>query len=65
MERQAQLELKSKIKSGNIVALAKYLEHLYSESQIRTNTVRDDHRFHQSRTITLQEILNLLPDTSE
>lgn len=65
MERNELLDLKSKVKSGNTAALIKYLKHLHSESQMKTNTVVDDHRFHQSRTVTLQEIINLLSEASE
>ena len=64
MNRERQLELKDKIRAGNVLALTKYLDWLYSESLRQTLSVRDDHRYHQSRTNTIQEILNLLPEAS-
>ncbi len=65
MDRNKILELKEKIRAGSVPALTKYLDHLYSESLVNTLSVRDDFRYHQSRTNTIQEILSLLPETSE
>ena len=65
MNRNELKELKMKSKAGNVLALHKYLEHLYNESLDKYLAVSADHRYYQARCNAFQDIINVLPEISE